>query len=280
MRAFNEFKNAPADFWAFIKFISEQLGYSKRRSGVVSKYTRNEIENLCRETGTFVDNNLVNAALAYTNMRADLLNDTVEHNLMNGETAKHYFENIYYPIHEKNHFFCKTPFNKQKGAMKQIAYFTSIINILAEQTIREITNDNHSLGFDDDPRGLVYIRDENGRIIGASSRRFDGAYPSIQNPSIVWEIKEYYYATTFGSRVADGVYETQLDGYEFNDVFNRTGYKAYHILFVDAYRTWWIQGKSYLCRLVDALNSGAIDELIIGKEVFKRWPEILHELIQ
>ena len=164
--------------------------------------------------------------------------------------------------------------------MKQIAYFTSIINILAEQTIREITNDNHSLGFDDDPRGLVYIRDENGRIIGASSRRFDGAYPSIQNPSIVWEIKEYYYATTFGSRVADGVYETQLDGYEFNDVFNRTGYKAYHILFVDAYRTWWIQGKSYLCRLVDALNSGAIDELIIGKEVFKRWPEILHELIQ
>ena len=105
MRAFNEFKNAPADFWAFIKFISEQLGYSKRRSGVVSKYTRNEIENLCRETGTFVDNNLVNAALAYTNMRADLLNDTVEHNLMNGETAKHYFENIYYPIHEKNHFF-------------------------------------------------------------------------------------------------------------------------------------------------------------------------------
>ena len=30
----------------------------------------------------------------------------------------------------------------------------------------------------------------------------------------LWEIKEYYYTTTFGSRVADGVYETLLDGLE------------------------------------------------------------------
>ena len=279
MRAFNEFQNVPADFWAFIKFISEQLGYSQRGFGTVSKYTGYEIENLCKETGTYVDNSLLNAALAYTNKRADLLNNIVERNLMDGETAKRYFEDIYYPIYKNNHFLCKIPLNKQKGVMKQVAYFTSIINILAEQTIRMTTGDKHTRGFDDDPHGLAYIRDKNGRIIGASSRRFDGAYPSIQNPSIIWEIKEYYYATTFGSRVADGVYETQLDGYEFKDIFNRTGYKTYHILFVDAYRTWWIQGKSYLCRLVDALNSGAIDELIIGKEVFDRWPKLLYELI-
>ncbi len=28
----------------------------------------------------------------------------------------------------------------------------------------------------------------------------------------VWEIKEYYDSITFGSRIADGVYETMLDG--------------------------------------------------------------------
>jgi hypothetical protein len=38
--------------------------------------------------------------------------------------------------------------------------------------------------------------------------------PGTVNPIAIWEIKEYYYTTTFGSRVADGVYETLLDGME------------------------------------------------------------------
>lgn len=130
-----------------------------------------------------------------------------------------------------------------------------------------------------DPRGLTYIWDEDRHLIGASSRRFDGAFPGIESPKIVWEIKEYYYATTFGSRVADGVYETQLDGFEFKELFERTGHKVYHVLFVDAYRTWWKQGKSYLCRLVDAMNSGVVDEVIVGREVLTRWPELLRSVM-
>ena len=93
------------------------------------------------------------------------------------------------------------------------------------------------------------------------------------------KIKEYYYATTFGSRVADGVYETQLDGYELKELSDRTGKKVYHVLFIDAYRTWWIQGKSYLCRIIDALNMGLVDEVIIGREVFTRWPELLQTIL-
>ena len=96
----------------------------------------------------------------------------------------------------------------------------------------------------------------------------------------MWEIKEYYYATTFGSRVADAVYETQLDGFEFKELYERTGKKVHHILFIDAYRTWWVQGKSYLCRLVDAMNSGVVDEVIVGREVFTRWPEFLRSIIE
>ena len=162
--------------------------------------------------------------------------------------------------------------------MRQIAYFTAIINILAEQTIRGIFQ-NDECGFDDDPKNLSYLLDEDRNIIGATSRRFDGAYPSIQNPKIVWEIKEYYYATTFGSRVADGVYETQLDGLEIKEILDRTGIKVYHVLFIDAYGTWWTQGKSYLCRLVDAINYGSVDEVIVGKEVLERWPQLLKEII-
>ena len=43
------------------------------------------------------------------------------------------------------------------------------------------------------------------------ARRIDGAFPSAVNPVAVREIKEYYHTTAFGSRVADGVYETQID---------------------------------------------------------------------
>lgn len=212
-------------------------------------------------------------------MRADLLNRFAESMLMDAEMASEEFRN-WERLHRANHYFCKLPLNKQKGAMKQVAFFTAIINIVAEQTIREITGNSRSLGFDDDPRSLAYIWDDDRKIIGASSRRFDGAYPSIESPKLVWEIKEYYYATTFGSRVADGVYETQLDGFEFNELYERTGKKVYHVLFIDAYRTWWVQGKSYLCRLVDAMNSGVVDEVIVGREVLTRWPELLRLIIE
>lgn len=278
MRPFREFAGMDPSFWAFIKFISETLGYTERRQGIVKKYTPSEIRMLCRETNTTADTQLINAAVAYLNMRADLLNNFVEGVLMDAEAASQEFAR-WEQIHRLHHYDCKLPLNKQKGEMKQVAFFTAIINILAEKTIREITHNTRELGFDDDPRGLSFVWSDDGYIIGASSRRFDGAYPSIRNPRLIWEIKEYYYATTFGSRVADGVYETQLDGFEFKEIYDRTGIKVYHVLFVDAYRTWWIQGKSYLCRLVDALNSGVVDEVIVGREVLTRWPELLREII-
>ena len=199
--------------------------------------------------------------------------------LMDADTAKSTFESLL-PIHLENHFQCKLPVNKQSGKMKTVNYFTAIINILTEKTIRELIPHSDSLGFDDDPRGLIYVLDDTGSLVGASSRRYDGAYPSIMNPKIVWEIKEYYYATTFGSRVADGVYETQLDGYEFNELKSRTGKSITHVFFFDAYKTWWIDGRSYLCRIIDALNSGLVDEVIVGKEVFTRWPELLKSIIE
>jgi len=163
--------------------------------------------------------------------------------------------------------------------MRQVAYFTALINIIAERTIREITKIDDK-GFDDDPRTLTYFVDANNHIIGASSRRFDGAYPRTINPLLVWEIKEYYYNKSFGSRIADGVYETQLDGFEFNELYKRTGIDVYHVLFIDAYDTWWNLGKSYLCRLVDAVNSGVVDEVIVGREIFTRWPELLYDIVR
>lgn len=278
MRAFTEFADMPSEFWAFVKFVSEMLGYTVRREGIVRTYSEHEIVELCKEKNTFVSNRLIRQAIRYFDMRADLLNNFAKEMLMDAETACAECEPLL-RLHTKDNFRCKLPLNKQKGTMKQIAYFTAIINILAEKTIRECIPKLDELGFDDDPRGLVYVWDKDRALIGASSRRFDGAYPSIESPHMVWEIKEYYYATTFGSRVADGVYETQLDGYEFRELFDRTGRKVQHVLFIDAYRTWWGQGKSYLCRIIDSLNMGLVDEVIIGREVFTRWPELLESML-
>ena len=275
MKPFNEFRDMDASFWAFIKFISETMGYTDRQSDMVKSYSEKEIRDLCQKHNVNISDDALANALAYTERRANLLNHFAESMLMDSHAAGEEYKK-WEQLHRIGNYYCKLPLNKQKGEKKQIAFFTAIINILAEKTIREFTSLANGPGFDDDPRGLMYIWDEDRHLIGASSRRFDGAYPSIE---IVWEIKEYYYATTFGSRVADGVYETQLDGFEFRELFNRTGRKVYHVLFVDAYMTWWKQGKSYLCRLVDAMNSGVVDEVIVGREVLTRWPELLQSVI-
>lgn len=279
MKAFDNFKDMDAFFWAFVKFVSENLGYTERGEGFVKRYSIDTIRALCEEHGINASEEVIAGTAQYSKMRADLLNNFAQKMLMDAQAASEEFRN-WEMLHRIGNYYCKLPLNKQKGEMKQIAFFTAIINIIAEKTIREITGNSYSLGFDDDPRSLAYILDDDNRIIGASSRRFDGAYPNIENPKLVWEIKEYYYATTFGSRVADGVYETQLDGFEFKELYERTGRKVYHVLFIDAYRTWWIQGKSYLCRLVDAMNSGVVDEVIVGREVLTRWPELLHSIME
>jgi hypothetical protein len=109
------------------------------------------------------------------------------------------------------------------------------------------------------------------------SRRVDGAFPSVVNPIAIWEIKEYYNTTTFGSRVADGVYETLLDGLELEELEFAAQRKVQHVLMVDDYFTWWECGRSYLCRIIDMLHMGYVDEVLFGREVVERLPLLARE---
>ncbi|MFM7855341.1 MAG: hypothetical protein ACKO96_26300, partial [Flammeovirgaceae bacterium] len=106
------------------------------------------------------------------------------------------------------------------------------------------------------------------------SRRVDGAFPAVVNPVAIWEIKEYYYTTTFGSRVADGVYETLLDGMELEELESASSIKVDHVLFIDDFYTWWDCGRSYLCRIIDMLHMGYVDEVVFGREALTRVPEL------
>lgn len=279
MQAFSEFRQMDPSFWALVKYISETLGYTDKRTRSIRSYSDEAISTLLLQNSIKATDQTVSRLRTYFDMRANLLNNHVQYQLMDAESARVEFEKLQ-KVHIDNDYICKLPMNKQKGDMRHVNYYTAIINILAEQVIRNSSKYDGSLGFNDDPRGLAFVLNENDVLVGASSRRFDGAYPDIVNPKAVWEIKEYYYTTTFGSRVADGVYETQLDGYEFRDIDQNYDKKVYHIFFTDAYKTWWIDGKSYLCRIIDFLNAGLVDEVIIGREVLTRWPELFKSIVE
>ena len=103
----------------------------------------------------------------------------------------------------------------------------------------------------------------------------DGAFPAVVDPIAIWEIKEYYYTTTFGSRVADGVYETLLDGMEVEELRASEGIDVLHYLVVDSHYTWWECGRPYLCRIIDMLHMGYVDEVLFGYEVIERLPNIV-----
>jgi hypothetical protein len=147
-----------------------------------------------------------------------------------------------------------------------------MVNMLVEQGIGE-------LGVNYNPLELTTFT-QHGRPLRTLARRVDGCFPSAINPIALWEIKEYYYTTTFGSRVADGVYETLLDGLELEEMREHEGVHADHVLFVDSHFTWWVCGRSYLCRMIDILNMGYVGEIFFGRELVDALPARIHGWVQ
>jgi hypothetical protein len=278
MKPNSNFLNLPKNFWASVRLISQEVGYTERKTRRIKVPTLLEMDTHLEHFG--IDFELLQAQRTkgnvifgtrlrdYFTYRANILNSYVEPRLMNAEKAKKVFEEHFDKL--KPSF--PVPLNKQKGEMKAPAYLTGLVNILIE-TIAE------GLPCDYDPHQLTIVT-KDGLPLRTLARRVDGAFPSSVNPIAIWEIKEYYYTTTFGSRVADGIYETLLDGLELEELREHEGLDIKHYLIVDAYDTWWKQGKSYLCRIVDMLHMGYIDEVLFGYEVVERLPDIVNEWVQ
>jgi len=187
---------------------------------------------------------------------------------MDAAQAKKEFDDL----HNRLKPTCPLPLNKQKGEMKAPAYLTGIINMLIEANSEGCT-------VNYDPRELTTVT-LNGAPLRTLARRVDGAFPAIVNPVAIWEVKEYYYTTTFGSRVADGVYETLLDGMELEELALNEKVDVLHYLMLDARYTWWDCGRSYLCRIVDMLHMGYVDEVLVGREVIERLPALVTEWVR
>lgn len=280
MQPLKEFARLDRSFWAHVKMVSERLGYSKRSKGrgkskELRRYTIDEVVK-CLKEASLSDGHVLNARTgrvsefgemlcSYLNKRAELLESKVAPDLMNRKQAAVEFSRLRKKLHPR----CALPMNKQKGEKRHHAYLVGIVNMLTEKALA-------GRPFDDEPRGLTIVT-KGGKPLRVLSRWMDGAYPTRIDPYAVWEVKEYYGTTTFGSRVADGVYETMLDGLELMELDVNEGRKIRHYLMVDDRFTWWDCGRSYLCRIVDMLHVGLVDEVLFGREVLRRWPQIVKE---
>lgn len=276
MKPDTRFLDLPKSLWADVRTISEAVGYTTRREKIIRAPTVGDIWQAYRsldlttqhlfEGSTLTDNG--RKIIDYFEYRASVINNQVQHSLMDKARAEELFNSLRRELKPR----CPLPMNKQKGDKRAPAYLTGIVNMLIERHTRDI-------GCDYDPRRLTTITRDNAPL-RTLSRRVDGAFPSIVNPIAVWEIKEYYYTTTFGSRVADGVYETLLDGMELQELRDSEGIDIKHYLIVDAYYTWWQLGRSYLCRMIDMIHMGYVDEVLFGNEVVGRLPSIVQGWVQ
>jgi hypothetical protein len=263
----------PREFWASIRLISQEVGYTVPGKRTIRVPSSSEMKACLEALGLRTDYLIEGGRLTemgelvaeYFQHRADVLNDFVQHHLMDRDQAAELYEHV---RAEHPASTAPVPMNKQKGDKRAPAFFTAIINMLIEA---------HAEGIpvDYDPRGLTLVTRDDVPF-RTLARRVDGAFPERVNPIAIWEIKEYYYTTTFGSRVADGVYETLLDGLELAELADAVAaveseaLPVMHYLFVDAHFTWWECGRSYLCRIIDMLHMGLVSEVVFGREVVDR----------
>lgn len=111
-----------------------------------------------------------------------------------------------------------------------------------------------------------------------SARNLDGVIPSLVNPTIVWEIKEYWGKTKGGSKMSDAVYECQLVGREIREYEERAKTKICHVVFLDGLDQW-LARLSDLTRFLDLEHQGLIDHLFVGREVETEWEKLVRSML-
>lgn len=274
MLPIDKFLRKPKSFWASVRSLSQKIGYSKGDQIIIPtlKQMVSAFDDLGLDSSKlYTDGHatpLADDLCEYFEARASALMQIAEPNLMSAEQAKTEFDAHFARLNPK----CPIPLNKQKGEKKAESYLTALVNMMIEANCK-------GLDCNYDPRELTtFTRD--GEPLRTLARRVDGAFPTVVNPVAVWEIKEYYYTTTFGSRVADGIYETLLDGMELEELREHENIDVKHYLMVDAHYTWWKCGKAYLCRMFDMLHMGYVDEVLFGREVISEMPRIVTEWVE
>ena len=67
---------------------------------------------------------------------------------------------------------------------------------------------------------------------------------------------------------------------ELEELRQNEGIHVKHYLILDDRFTWWDCGRSYLCRVIDMLHMGYVDEVLFGRETLKRLPELVKSWVR
>lgn len=140
MKPDERFLRQPKSFWAYVRSISEAVGYTDKENHDIKVPKPSEMQvsleklelNPARIIGTSGNpTELGKTLLAYFKYRARILNTFVEPRLMDDKQAKKVFTQLRRKLSPQ----CPIPMNKQTGEKKAPAYFTGILNMLIETVL-------------------------------------------------------------------------------------------------------------------------------------------------
>ena len=138
MRPIERFLGKPKSFWAAVRSLSQEVGYSRGGSIIVPRIEQmtEAFSRLGLDSGRVVDaggpTRLATELLAYFAERSRALIEEVEPKLMDAPRAKALFETL----RDEFRPTCPIPMNKQKGNKRAEAYLTALVNMMVEKYAR------------------------------------------------------------------------------------------------------------------------------------------------
>jgi len=109
-------------------------------------------------------------------------------------------------------------------------------------------------------------------------RQLDILIPGMENPRVVIEVKEFWGEKEGGSKMSNAVYETYCVARELKDLEEMFDLKIYHYVVTDG-KEQWSKRRSDLVKLIDLLNRGLIDGLLVGRSARSELKEELENVL-
>jgi len=172
-----EFQKQPKMFWAYVRTLSQKLGYTTRKTKQIKIPTVPEIvtgltalgldPTKLVKKGTVSPTDLGRALLNYFAYRAEVLNDKVQRQLMNAKEARQ----LYARLLKEVRYPSRAPMNKQTGKKKKPLYFTGIINVLIADGVA-------GAECDYSPMALTTVTLELRVILGHDRKKLASPHPA------------------------------------------------------------------------------------------------------
>ena len=125
------FVQQPLDFWAHVRSLSQELGYTEKTTRQIKTYSSDDVIRGLHKLGLtsdhFLDSQTGLSAfgtllLEYFQHRATVLNEVVQHNLMNKTQA----EEVFLDLQMRLKPTCPLPMNKQKDEKRNYSFLPAL----------------------------------------------------------------------------------------------------------------------------------------------------------